>query len=89
MAPKATILEQMVSNPKKDWKIKDVEKLCNSIGMDLLPPRNGSHFKVISKHLRDILTVPAHRPIKPVYIRHLVSYAEAHLELEKGQDGTD
>jgi hypothetical protein len=27
---------------------------------------------------REILTIPAHRPIKPVYIRKLVRYIDTH-----------
>lgn len=88
MAPKTGILEQMRSNPKRDWTIKDIERVCRQHGLELLPPRKGSHYKVSSKHLRDILTVPAHRPIKVVYIRNLVSYVDAHISFEEGTNGT-
>jgi hypothetical protein len=44
------------------------------------PPRKGSHYKV--KHVShvEILTVPAHRPIKPVYILDLVRFIERVIE---------
>lgn len=87
MVSKKSVLEQMAANPRKDWKIKDVEKLCAEVDLELLPPRNGSHYKVSSPHLRDILTIPARRPIKPVYIRDLVSYAEAHQQRAESKDG--
>jgi hypothetical protein len=79
MAKKKPLLEEMRSNPRGDWTIKDIERLCADIGLACQPPRSGSHFKVISERLADILTIPAHRPIKPVYIRLLVSYSDAHI----------
>lgn len=83
---KLTLIEQMRANPKSDWQIKDVKKLCNEYGLELRSPKNGSHYKVCSDKLRDILTVPAHRPIKPPYIRNLVSYAEAHRSVEENDE---
>ena len=57
MAPKKSLLEQMEANPKKGWKIRDVERLCSQVGLEIYPPKNGSHYKVCSEKLRDILTV--------------------------------
>lgn len=74
----------MKANPKGDWAIRDVEKLCKKLGLHCIPPASGSHYKVYSDCLEGTLTIPAHRPIKPVYIRNLTSYTDAHLkELEK------
>jgi hypothetical protein len=86
MAPKKTLLEQMSANPKKGWQIKDIEKLCNQTGLEMIAPTSGSHFKICSSYLRDILTVPAKRPIKAIYIKKLVSYAEAHAALGEAKD---
>lgn len=82
-AKKQTILDQMMANPRANWDIDDVRKACRQAGLILLPPSSGSHYKVCSARLRDILTIPAGRPIKPPYIRQLVSYSEAH-RAEKG-----
>ncbi|MGL4237449.1 hypothetical protein [Tabrizicola sp.] len=79
MAKKKPLLEEMRGNPRGDWGIRDIERLCAELGMECQPPRAGSHYKVISEHLADILTIPAHRPIKPVYVRLLVSYSDAHV----------
>lgn len=87
MAKKKPLLERMRDNPKNDWQIKDIEKVCNQIGLTLDAPSHGSHYKVFSDRLRDALTIPARRPIKPPYIRALVSYADAHLaNLDKDAD---
>lgn len=85
MARKQSTLEMMRANPRKDWQIKDIEKLCDQLGMELRPPSKGSHFKVCSPYIRDILTIPAKRPIKPFYIKSLVSFADAHCGYKEDQ----
>jgi predicted RNA binding protein YcfA (HicA-like mRNA interferase family) len=69
----ADLLERMRRNPKGDWTMRDVERVCRTHGLACTPPTGGgSHYKVSHPAIQDILTVPAHRPIKPVYIRKLV-----------------
>ena len=64
---------RMRANPFGDWTMKDVESVCRANGFTCRPPTGGgSHFKVSHLDFRDILTIPARRPIKPVYIRKLV-----------------
>jgi len=46
------------------------------------PPRKGSHYKVSHGAMPMILTIPAHRPIKPVYVRDLVRFVDAVRESE-------
>jgi predicted RNA binding protein YcfA (HicA-like mRNA interferase family) len=65
---------RMRANPVGDWKMKDVEAVCLENGFACRPPTGGgSHFKVSHSDFHDILTIPARRPIKPVYIRKLVA----------------
>ena len=65
---------RMRANPNGDWTMKDVEAVCATNGMTCRPPTGGgSHFKVSHPDFYDILTVPARRPIKSVYIRKLVA----------------
>jgi hypothetical protein len=80
MARKRSLLEQMLANPAKGWTIADVTRLCAQTGLEIRPPSHGSHYVVFSDALDGILTVPAHRPIKPVYIRKLAALAPAHAE---------
>jgi hypothetical protein len=66
-------LDRMRANPRADWKIADIEAVCREYGIECSPSRSGSsHYKVKHKAVRDVLTVPFKRPIKPVYIRKLV-----------------
>ena len=66
-------------NPR-DWRIEDVAALCSGFGVGCTPPRNGSHYKIKHVAMASILTIPAHRPIKPVYIRELVKFIDTVQE---------
>lgn len=70
-------IEKMRANPKGDWRISDVAKACAEAGANLIPPTGGSHYKVKDPARPDHLSIPARRPIKPVYIRKLVDYLDA------------
>ena len=71
-------LGEMRANPAGDWRIDDVRVVCSEFGIDLLAPRSGgSHYKVTHRSQHDILSIPARRPIKAVYIRRLVEFVEA------------
>jgi hypothetical protein len=69
------ILEQMRVNAR-DWRIEDVASVCSAFGIAFTPPRKGSHYKVKHGDVARILTIPAHRPIKPVYVRDLVRFID-------------
>lgn len=70
------LLERMRANPY-DWRIDDVAAVCAAFGIACTPPRKGSHYKVKHGSQRNVLTVPARRPIKPVYISELVRFIDA------------
>jgi hypothetical protein len=74
----------MRADPRADWTIADVERLCNEIGLTMEPPARGSHFKVWLNRVAGQQTLPARRPIKPVYIRSLVALADLHMMLSHG-----
>lgn len=70
-------LDRMRANPRADWRMADVEAVCREHGALVDPPRGGgSHFKVHAPGMRDYLTVPSRRPIKPVYIKQLVHFLD-------------
>lgn len=76
-------LSEMRANPKADWRIEDVKFLCKEIGLKCAEPSGGSHYVVTSPHGLGGQTVPYAKPIKPYYIKRLVSLAEAHLRGEE------
>lgn len=73
------LLERMRANAR-DWRIEDVTRLCDAFGASCTSPRKGSHYKVKHPSQDEILTIPAHRPIKPVYITDLVRFIERVIE---------
>jgi len=83
MAKKKSLLEQMRGNPHNNWRIADVQRLCDNHGVMCEPPSGGSHYKVYSDYLHSILTIPANRPIKAVYIKMVVSYIQEHTEAKR------
>jgi hypothetical protein len=68
------LLARMRQNPAGDWTIQDIERLCSGLGWRCLPPMGGgSPWKITAADEEAILTIPAKRPIKPVYVRKLLA----------------
>lgn len=63
-------LEAMRANPL-DWRIGDLEKLAVAFGLNVRKP-GGSHVLFTHPQIREALSVPARRPIKPVYVKAFV-----------------
>ncbi len=72
------LLESMRRNPAGDWRVRDVEALCREYGLSFRFGKGTSHAHMRHPAAREILTIPAHRPIKPVYIRKLVRYIDTY-----------
>lgn len=76
MASADKLFAAMKANPAGDWSIDDVRRLCDRMGWKCLAPSGGSHWKIERPGMRQILTIPARRPIKPIYIRRLTALIE-------------
>ena len=75
-------LEAMRRNLQSNWKIADVESLCREFEMYCMPiTGGGSHYKVGHAKIPTKLTIPFKRPIKAVYIKNLVRFADALSKL--------
>lgn len=61
------ILEKMRNNPR-DWQIADLEGIAGRLGI-IVRRGKGSHVSFSHPSWIDILTVSAHRPIKPIYVK--------------------
>ncbi len=68
----------MRTNLAGDWTIGDVETVCRQNGLFFRPGSGTSHVQIKHPTAPVILTVPARRPIKPIYIRKLVRYIDAY-----------
>jgi predicted RNA binding protein YcfA (HicA-like mRNA interferase family) len=67
-------LAAMRANPR-DWRIEDLEALARAVGISVRKP-SGSHVLFSHPKLREALSVPARRPIKPVYIVQFVCFVD-------------
>ena len=67
------ILAQMTANPR-DWRIESLKSVADALGLICRQP-GGSH--VIFRHPNGaMLSVPARRPIKPIYVKKFVRLVE-------------
>jgi len=78
-------LEAMRRNPRDGWRIEDIQVVCAALGIELRAPTSGSQYKVTHPDSREILTIPAARPIKPIYIRQLITFIDT-LRTAKNDD---
>ncbi len=64
-------LEKMRQNPR-DWRIEQLETVAAYYGIKVRKS-GGSHVVFDHPLWVELLCVPAHRPIKPVYVKKLVA----------------
>lgn len=74
-------LQKMRNNPR-DWRIQDLKVLADQVGLEYRQP-GSSHVTFRAKSGRK-LTVPAHKPIKAVYIKQFVVLMDALIEELEG-----
>ena len=73
------LLTQMRQNPR-DWRIEDVKTVALYFSIEC---RNtgGSHHVFGMRGIAEKVCVPAHKPIKPVYIRQFMALIDKVKEL--------
>ena len=60
------LLARMRNNPRDDWSIDDLKSLADRFDIDHRQP--GTSHVTFSFAGLEPITVPAHKPIKPIYI---------------------
>ena len=75
MARGGKALERMRENPR-DWRIASLEAIARAYGINVRKS-GGSHVVFEHPSVREAVSVPARRPIKPVYIRAFVRFIDA------------
>lgn len=68
-------LARMRANPR-DWRIEDLETLALHFGLSVRKS-GGSHVIFFHPAVAEMLSVPARRPIKPIYIRRFVALLDS------------
>lgn len=64
----------MRRNPRGDWKIDDFKAIAAHYKVEWRSS-GGSHVVFVSP-AGDVITVPARRPIKPIYVKQFVELIE-------------
>jgi predicted RNA binding protein YcfA (HicA-like mRNA interferase family) len=68
-------LDAMRANPR-DWRIGSLEAVAAAHGVNVRR-QGGSHVVFEHPGVAEAISVPARRPIKPVYVRRFVVFIEA------------
>lgn len=84
MAQADKILERMRNNPR-DWRIEDLKGIADRHQIDHRQP--GTSHVVFSYEGLIPLTVPARKPIKPIYVRLFVALVDQVAKKESKDDG--
>lgn len=74
MSAAAKLLEAMRRNPL-DWRIEQLQTVAYKVGISVRC-EGGSHHVFSHLAVLDVVSVPAHRPIKPVYVRQFVALVD-------------
>ena len=66
------------------WRIEDLISVAERNAIEWRRPgRGGSHVIFSADGVREIVSVPDKRPIKPVYVRHFVALIDAVKDVAK------
>jgi hypothetical protein len=71
-------LASMRANPR-DWRIASVETVAAASGVNVCES-GGSHLVFEHPDMHEALSVPARRPIKPIYVQRFVRFIDAVRE---------
>jgi hypothetical protein len=78
---RAQLIEAMRNNPR-DWRIGDLTNITGQLGIECRN-HDGSHHVFSHPGVEMDLSVPAHRPIKPAYVRQFLLLVDASEELDR------
>jgi hypothetical protein len=78
MSKRNKILEKMRNNPKDNWSIDILMSLADYYGIEYAS--HGTSHVVFRHSSGSHVTIPAHRPIKPVYIRAFLELIENEVK---------
>lgn len=67
------ILEKMKNNPH-DWRIESIKTVAKAYNIEWR--QNGTSHVVFIRNDGKTLPIPAHRPIKPIYIKKFINFLE-------------
>jgi hypothetical protein len=78
MSKAEKLLNKMRSNPR-DWRLDAIESVAKRFNISVRKS-GGSHVVLSHPGSSMVVTMPAHRPIKPIYIRQFLALIEEITE---------
>jgi hypothetical protein len=72
MTAKEKLLRRMEHNPASDWSIDDLRTIADAEGIG--SRQNGTSHVIFTFAGLPSLTVPAHRPIRKIYVARFVAF---------------
>jgi len=70
-------LERMRRNPR-DWRIEELKAIAERLG--IVYRHRGTSHVTFKRSDGEQISVPAHKPINPAYIRAFVRFIEAEVQ---------
>jgi hypothetical protein len=78
-------LQKMRRTPT-GWRIDELQSVAEENGVGWRKPgHGGSHVIFSASGVREIVSVPAKRPIKPVYIRQFLALIDNAVEVKQDE----
>ena len=69
------------------WRIDELQSVADENGVGWRRPgHGGSHVIFSASGVREIVSVPAKRPIKPVYIRQFLALIDNAVEVKQDEN---
>ena len=72
-------LQKMRQNPR-DWRIDAIQSIADSLGIEW--QHDGGSHVIFRSPYGEHLSIPAHRPIKPIYITKFLALAAVTQEAD-------
>ncbi len=77
---------QKMRRTQTGWRIDELQSVADENGVGWRRPgHGGSHVIFSAPGVREIVSVPAKRPIKPVYIRQFLALIDNALEVKQDE----
>ena len=68
------------------WRIEELQAVAGENGVEWRRPgRGGSHVIFSAGGVREIVSVPAKRPVKPIYIKQFLALIDAAREVKRNE----
>lgn len=78
---------QKMRRTQTGWRIEELQSVAEESGVSWRRPgHGGSHVIFSASGVREIVSVPAKRPIKPVYIRLFLALIDNAAEVKQDEN---